>query len=199
MKQISIFILIASALPLSVLSLSGCEATTEQTTVAQQGNAAGGSESVNGSAAPISAETAPVETAPVETTAPDEKGRAGETESGENAEASETDAIVFGDKFPEVLAVKITPTKGDNYRFDVTLSSAYDSRERYADAWRVLDQQDNELAVRVLTHDHANEQPFTRSKTIAVPLGSNMVFVEGRDQANGWSGQRFQVKLPPTN
>ena len=111
-------------------------------------------------------------------------------------ESSEKNDIVFGDQFPEVLAVEAAPRKNNSWRFNVTLSSPYDSRKRYADAWRVLDGEDNELGVRILGHDHANEQPFTRSKTITLPDNIRTVFVEGRDQDNGWSGQRFKVELP---
>lgn len=110
--------------------------------------------------------------------------------------SDEPSGLVFGDKFPKVLAVKVTPSKNERLRFDVTLSSPYDSRERYADAWRVLDDQDNELGIRILGHNHASEQPFTRSQTIEIPSDTKLIFVEGRDQANGWSGQRYKVELP---
>ena len=81
------------------------------------------------------------------------------------------------------------------WRVSVTLSSEYDSPERYADAWRVLDGNDNELGIRVLGHDHANEQPFTRSHTIEIPGDLTTVFIEGRDQVNGWSGERYELML----
>ena len=107
-----------------------------------------------------------------------------------------TTEIVFGDKFPEVLAVKVSAGQDNQWRFDVTLSSAYDTPQRYADAWRVLSDQDNELGIRILGHDHGDEQPFTRSGPIEIPTGTQTVFVEGRDQENGWSGQRFKVQMP---
>ena len=110
-----------------------------------------------------------------------------------NADAGE---IVYGDKFPKVMAVKAALVKGNQWRFDVTLSSEYDTPKRYADAWRVLDENDKQLGIRILGHDHAGEQPFTRSQTIEVPKGITSISVEGRDQANGWSGQRFKFKLP---
>ncbi len=124
-----------------------------------------------------------------------------ETSASPDSSADSTEAIgspdvVFGDKFPEVLAVEVVPANNNQWRFNVTLSSTYDTAKRYADGWRVLDEQDKELGIRVLGHDHASEQPFTRSKTIEVPAGARTVFVEGRDQANGWSGQRFKVELP---
>jgi len=105
------------------------------------------------------------------------------------------DSIIYGDKFPEVIDVKVATRNKESLRFDVTLSSTYDSPQRYADAWRVLDGNSNELGIRILGHDHASEQPFTRSGTIEIPPGTSKVYVEGRDQANGWSGQRFEVEL----
>ena len=77
----------------------------------------------------------------------------------------------------------------------MTLLSEYDSPARYADAWRVLDGDDNELGIRVLAHDHASEQPFTRSTSVEIPSEINLVFIEGRDQVNGWNGERFELIL----
>lgn len=101
-------------------------------------------------------------------------------------------ADIDTDAFPVVLDVTASTDDGSSWRFSVTLSSPYDTPQRYADAWRVLDPNDAELGIRVLGHDHANEQPFTRSQSgIAIPDDATVVYVEGRDQANGWSGQRF--------
>ena len=114
----------------------------------------------------------------------------------EEAPVTTAKAVVYGDQYPEVKAVKVVALKNNRWRFNVTLSSPYDSSQRYADAWRALDAQDKELGIRILGHDHASEQPFTRSHVIEIPENTSAVFVEGRDQANGWSGQRFKVELP---
>jgi len=103
---------------------------------------------------------------------------------------------VVGDGlFPVVVAATASTGNGESWRVDVTLSSEYDTRDRYADAWRVLDADDNELGIRVLGHDHANEQPFTRSTNVEIPVDIETVFIEGRDQINGWSGERFELAL----
>ena len=152
----------------SLMLFHGCNESLQQSTEMQQQSAAQSSSNSGSSS----------------TAAPDE------------AADSDSDSIVYGDQFPEVLAVEVSLIRNENWRFNVTLSSSYDTPERYADAWRVLDSQDNQLGIRILGHDHANEQPFTRSATIKVPEHTGIVFVEGRDQANGWSSQRFEVKLP---
>ena len=100
-----------------------------------------------------------------------------------------------GDRFPDVVAVDVTAT-GDTFRFSVTISSPYDTPERYADAWRVLAPNGDELAIRELTHDHQSEQPFTRSLDgVEIPDGIESVTVQGRDQANGWGGATVMVAI----
>ncbi len=99
------------------------------------------------------------------------------------------------DDFPDILAAQATPSGDGFWRFDVTVSSTYDTPQRYADAWRVVGPDGTELGIRVLTHDHANEQPFTRSQTIEIPADVTSVTIEGRDQANGWGGGFLELDL----
>ncbi len=99
-------------------------------------------------------------------------------------------------RFPDVLEVVIEPLGGEEYRVAATLSSPYDSPERYADAWRVLDPDGDELGVRMLAHDHASEQPFTRDTVVEIPAGVPEVTVEGRDLINGYGGSTVTVAVP---
>lgn len=102
------------------------------------------------------------------------------------------------DDFPDILAAQATPESNGAWRFDVTVSSPYDTPQRYADAWRVVGPDGTEYGIRVLTHDHASEQPFTRSQGgIEIPADVTTVTVEGRDQANGWGGGFLTVQLTP--
>ncbi len=79
----------------------------------------------------------------------------------------------------------------------MTVSSPYDTAQRYADAFRVRAEDGTVYGVRELTHEHASEQPFTRSLSgVQVPAGVTNVVVEGRDQANGWGGGTQAVELP---
>lgn len=112
------------------------------------------------------------------------------------AEPTATSEPAVEQLFPDVLAVKATREESGTWRFDVTLSSPYDSPERYADAWRVLGPEGEELGVRILTHDHANDQPFTRSLSgVAIPDGVDVIVVQGRDQVSGWGGETVEVRL----
>jgi len=98
-------------------------------------------------------------------------------------------------RYPDVVEATAI-ADGDRWTFSATISSPYDSPERYADAFRVIAPDGTVLGVRELTHDHAAEQPFTRSLTgVAVPDDITDVTVEGRDLVNGWGGATVQVTL----
>ncbi len=112
-------------------------------------------------------------------------------------EASAEAATAQNDRFPSVIGATAAPDGDGTWRFDVTISSPYDSPERYADAWRVLGPDGVEYGIRVLTHDHASEQPFTRSQGgIAIPSTVQVVTIEGRDLTNGWGGPTYELSLP---
>ena len=99
--------------------------------------------------------------------------------------------------FPDVIDATATQAADGTWAFEVTLSSPYDTPERYADAWRVLAPNGALLGVRELAHDHAGEQPFTRSLSDVEIYTTDVgrVTVEGRDQVNGWGGDTVEVTL----
>lgn len=85
---------------------------------------------------------------------------------------------------------------GANWRFDVTLSHPDSGWDHYADGWRILDMQGNELGLRVLAHPHEHEQPFTRSLgNVAVPAGTAQVQIQARCLVDGWARETFVVDL----
>ncbi len=106
-------------------------------------------------------------------------------------------ATIDGDQYPDVLAVELRPQGERLFDVAVTMSSPYDTPERYADGWRVLDPDGNVLGTHTLLHDHATEQPFTRTQPgLRIPDGIDAVTVEGRDQANGFGGATVTVAVP---
>ena len=61
----------------------------------------------------------------------------------------------------------------------------------------MLDPEGNVLGTHTLLHDHAAEQPFTRTQRgLLIPAGVDEVTVEGRDQANGFGGLTVTVAVP---
>ena len=100
-------------------------------------------------------------------------------------------------KYPDVLNVKVQARGDQRFDFDVTVSSPYDTPQRYADAFRVTGADGRTYGERKLLHDHANEQPFTRDLYgVDIPAGVQSVIVQARDLKNGYGGKSMEVKLP---
>jgi len=86
---------------------------------------------------------------------------------------------------------------GGTWRFDVTLSHPDTGWDDYADGWRVLDMQGNELGIRVLHHPHVNEQPFTRSLSgVQIPGSATQVQIQARSNVDGWGAETVLFTLP---
>ncbi len=91
----------------------------------------------------------------------------------------------------------VEPAEAGTYTFHVTISSPYDTPERYADGWRVVGPDGSVYGEHTLAHDHANEQPFTRTQSgVDIPADVSEVTVEGRDSENGYGGETVTVELP---
>jgi hypothetical protein len=102
-----------------------------------------------------------------------------------------------GELFPDVLgAVATLDPATATWSFEVTISSPYDTPERYADGWRVVGPDGTVYGEHTLAHDHAGEQPFTRvQRGVAIPDGVDAVTIEGRDQQSGFGGRTITVPL----
>lgn len=96
---------------------------------------------------------------------------------------------------PVIQSVKAKKS-GDLWRFDVTLRHGDTGWDHYADGWRVLDPDGNELGRRNLAHPHVNEQPFTRTLSgVEIPAGITEVSIQARDNISGWGSTLKTVKL----
>lgn len=85
--------------------------------------------------------------------------------------------------------------RAGSWHVSTTLRHADSGWSHYADAWRVVTEEGEDLGTRTLFHPHENEQPFTRSHTVHIPKGINIVYVEAHDKVHGWSKQRIKVDL----
>jgi len=100
-------------------------------------------------------------------------------------------------RYPDVVAGKAQSRAADTFDFDVTVSSPYDTPQRYADAFRVVGKDGTVYGERRLLHDHAGEQPFTRDLYgVRIPRGVRAVTVQARDQKYGYGGRTVEVALP---
>ncbi|MGB5953242.1 MAG: hypothetical protein WBG57_12110 [Ornithinimicrobium sp.] len=112
-----------------------------------------------------------------------------ESGSGDGTGSDGADGADSDQKYPDILEVEVERNDEQSASFSVTVSSPYDTPERYADGWRVLDQDGEVLGEHTLGHDHADEQPFTRRQSdVDIPEGTTELTIEGRDQENGYGG-----------
>lgn len=105
-----------------------------------------------------------------------------------------TGGVAMAD-FAKVEAV--TASEGTSgWRFDVTISHPDTGWDHYADGWEVVDAEGNRLGFRELLHPHVNEQPFTRSLNgVAIPPGTDQVFIRARCSVDGWGPDLTPVSL----
>ncbi len=80
--------------------------------------------------------------------------------------------------------------------FSATLKHDDEGWEHYANHWRILDTQGNELGRRELLHPHVNEQPFTRSLgAVEIPPEITTVIIEAHDSVHEYGGETFTIEL----
>lgn len=119
----------------------------------------------------------------------------GEGSSTAEAPSASSETTGEGQTYPDILGAELEPSAG-TYTLDVTVSSPYDSPERYADGWRVLSPDGTVLGEHELTHDHASEQPFTRTQSgLEIPDNVREITVEGRDMENGYGGGTVTIAV----
>jgi hypothetical protein len=100
-------------------------------------------------------------------------------------------------KYPDVVSATVRPRAPDTFDFDVTVSSPYDTPQRYADAFRVVSKDGVVFGERKLLHDHAGEQPFTRDLYgVKIPSDVRTVVIQARDRKYGYGGKTVEVALP---
>lgn len=123
----------------------------------------------------------------------------GASEEGASEDAAMEETTQSGDaseqRYPDILEAELE-SSGEAWNLDVTVSSPYDSPERYADGWRVLAPDGTVLGEHELMHDHASEQPFTRTQIgLEIPDGVEEITVEGRDLENGYGGETVTIPV----
>ncbi len=100
-------------------------------------------------------------------------------------------------RFPDVLEAEVVPSGSGTFDVRVTMSSPYDTPQRYADGWQVLAPDGTVLGEHTLAHDHAGEQPFTRTQNgLEIPQDVDRVTVQGRDQRFGFGGGTATADVP---
>jgi len=83
------------------------------------------------------------------------------------------------------------------YRITVTLKHADSGWQHYANAWHVYSEQGQRLGTRTLLHPHVDEQPFSRSLSLSLPVGTQLVEIRAADSVHGISAHTFSLPVPP--
>jgi N-acetylmuramoyl-L-alanine amidase len=98
--------------------------------------------------------------------------------------------------YPDVVEATVSGG-GPIFNFVVTMSSPYDTPERYADAWRVVGDDGVVYGTMELAEEHSGEQPFTRALAgVEIPATVRSVTIQGRDLVYGWGGESVDLTLP---
>jgi hypothetical protein len=98
--------------------------------------------------------------------------------------------------YAQVIFVRATQGSDGRWTFNTTVRHNDEGWDHYADAWQVVDPEDNLLAERVLAHPHDTEQPFTRSQgNIEIPSELTTVIVRAKCNVHGFGGQEVVVDL----
>jgi hypothetical protein len=82
------------------------------------------------------------------------------------------------------------------WTFSVTIQHDDTGWDHYADAWRILDSNDNVLGARSLVHPHEGQPSLTRSISgVQIPDGVTSVFIQTHDNKDGWGQSMTPVTL----
>lgn len=95
----------------------------------------------------------------------------------------------------DVVDVQVSGSNG-SYNFSVTVRHADEGWEHFANRWEVVGEDGTIYGTRVLAHPHVNEQPFTRSGSINIPVGVSTVIVRANDSVHGLGGKEIVIPLP---
>jgi len=96
----------------------------------------------------------------------------------------------------DVVRVVIKKTSNGEFRIDTTVRHGDTGWDHYADRWDVVAPDGTVLGSRILHHPHENEQPFTRSLTLAIPANISEVTVRAHDSVDELGGKEILVAVP---
>lgn len=85
----------------------------------------------------------------------------------------------------------------NDFEVFATVRSNETGWDKYADEWRIQDENGTILGIRSLAHPHVTEQPFTRSlRNVNIPPSVQVLNLTARDSVWGYCGDAFLLELP---
>ena len=88
----------------------------------------------------------------------------------------------------DVLDATAEALGGGQWRISATVQHADTGWDHYANGFEIVGPDGEVLGTRVLYHPHVEEQPFTRSHTLAIPEGITEITVRALDSVHGGEG-----------
>lgn len=110
-----------------------------------------------------------------------------------------TTASSFGDvqACADVIDGNIRALGGGEFSIDATVRSGDTGWDKYADSWEIRTTDETTIDVRVLTHPHETEQPFTRSLSpVMIPDDVDQIVLMASDSVNGFCGDAVTLDVP---
>lgn len=95
----------------------------------------------------------------------------------------------------DVIDIDVRYNGGNNFLITTTLAHADTGWQHYANEWQVLDESGKIIGRRILHHPHVNEQPFSRSHALDIPITVNAITIRGVDSVHGSGGGEMTIKL----
>jgi len=96
----------------------------------------------------------------------------------------------------DVVDVAIKKVGDGQFRIDTSVKHGDTGWDHYADRWDVVGPDGTVIGSRVLAHPHENEQPFTRSLTLAIPADVTRVTIRANDSVHGLGGAEMEIEVP---
>lgn len=84
---------------------------------------------------------------------------------------------------------------GNAWRISATVRHADTGWDHYANGFEIVAPDGTLLGTRVLHHPHVEEQPFTRSHTLAIPEGISEITIRALDSVHGAGGASVTIPL----
>ena len=98
--------------------------------------------------------------------------------------------------YAQVTYVEAIQNKDSSWCISTTVRHNDEGWDHYANAWAVLDEDENEIAWRTLLHPHDDEQPFTRAQCeINIPEEVTKLIIQAKCTVHGFGGQAVVVDL----
>ena len=98
--------------------------------------------------------------------------------------------------YAQVTHVEAVQSSDGSWCIMTTVRHNDEGWDHYADAWQLLDEEGNELGMRILAHPHDDEQPFTRQLCgIKIPEQILKIIVRAKCNMHGYGGQPVLVDL----